>query len=285
MGVETVNITDKIHLLKHDFQISVTKEKKLLRFVNSIIVFGKEITLIDSGVKDSYEKIFRYIKEQGRSIEEIKLLILSHSHPDHIGSANKIKTITGCKVMAHKEEKEWIEDLSVQYNSRMVPGFYELVNESVKVDELVKDKQEIELEKDLTLQIIHSPGHSKGLINTFFKEDKILFTADSIPLVNDIPNYDSFHQLKSSLKAIKNFNDYDILLSSWMEPINNFTKIKELIMNGEQYLIKLDVGVKQYYSRKEENTLQNCKRLIDNLGLPPVYVNPIVHRAFQSHIQ
>ncbi|MFL0195695.1 MBL fold metallo-hydrolase [Clostridium sp. WILCCON 0269] len=280
-----MNITDKIHLLRHDFQISVSKEKKLSRFVNSIIIFGKEITLIDTGVKDSYKKILRYIKEQGRSIDEIKFLILSHSHPDHIGSANKIKTITGCKVMIHKEEKEWIENLSVQYNSRMVPGFYELVNESVKIDDLVKDKQEIQLDENLTLQIIHSPGHSKGSINIFFKEDKILFTADSIPLVNDIPNYDNLNELKSSLKAIKNFSDYNILLSSWTEPINNLAKIKELIMNGEQYLIKLDMGVKQYYSSKEENTLENCKRLIDNLGLPPVYINPIVHRAFQSHLE
>lgn len=282
---KTMNITNKIHLLKHDFQISVSTEKKLPRFVNSIIIFGKKITLIDTGVKDSYEKIFSYIKEQGRSIDEINLVILSHSHPDHIGSANKIKTITGCKVMAHKGEQEWIEDLSVQYKSRMVPGFYELVNKSVKVDELVKDKQEIKLDEDLTLQIIHSPGHSKGSINIFFKEDKILFTADSIPLVNDIPNYDNFNELKSSLKTIKDFNDYNILLSSWMEPINNLTKIKELIMNGEQYLIKLDMGVKQYYSSKEENTLENCKRLINNLGLPLVYINPIVHRAFQSHLE
>lgn len=280
-----MNITDKIHLLKHDFQIPVTKEKKLPRFVNSIIIFGKEITLIDTGVKDSYEKIFSYIKEQGRSIDEISLLILSHSHPDHIGSANKIKTITGCKVMAHKEEKEWIEDLRVQYSSRVIPGFYELVNESVKIDKLVEHNQEIELDEGLTLQIIHSPGHSKGSINIFFKEDKILFTADSIPLANDIPNYDNFNELKTSLQVIKSFSSYEILLSSWTDPIKNLDKIQELIMNGEKYLIKLDMGVKQYYSSKEENTLENCKRLIDNLGLPPIYINPVVHRAFQSHIE
>jgi len=280
-----MNITDKIHLLKHDFQISVSREKKLSRFVNSIIVFGKKITLIDTGVKDSYKKIFSYIEEQGRSIDEISLLILSHSHPDHIGSANRIKIITGCKVMAHKGEREWIEDLSVQYKSRMVPGFYELVNEPVKIDDLVEDRQEIMLEKDLTLQIIHSPGHSKGSINIFFKEDKILFTADSIPLVNDIPNYDNFNELKTSLEAIKSFRGYEILLSSWTEPINNFDKIQELITNGEQYLTKLDNGVRQYYSSKEENTLENCKKLIDRLGLPPICVNPIVHRAFQSHLE
>lgn len=280
-----MNITDKIHLLKHDFQISVNKERKLPRFVNSVIIFGKKITLIDTGVKDSYEKIFSYIEEQGRSIDEISLLVLSHSHPDHIGSANKIKTITGCTVMAHKGEQEWIEELSTQYKSRPVPGFYELVNEPVKIDALVEHKQEIRLEEDLTLQIIHSPGHSKGSISIFFKEDKILFTADAIPLVNDIPNYDNFNALKASLETIINFKGYEILLSSWTEPLNNFAKIQELIMNGQQYLIRLEQSVKKYYSSKEENTLENCKRLIDNLGLPQIYVNPIVHRAFQSHFE
>ncbi|CQR71796.1 Hydroxyacylglutathione hydrolase [Sporomusa ovata DSM 2662] len=280
-----MNIKGKVHLIKHDFSIPLGTEKKLLRFVNSIIIFGKEITLIDTGIKDSYQKIFSYIKEQGRSINEIKLLILSHSHPDHIGSANKIKSITDCKVIAHQAEKNWIEDLDTQYQSRMVPGFYQLVNEPVKVDTCLEHNQEIQLDKNLTIRVLHSPGHSKGSISIFFKEDKILFTADSIPIVNDIPNYDNYSELRTSLETIKHLQDYDILLSSWTEPINGFSKIQKLIMDGEQYLIKLDLGVKSFYTNKDETTLTNCKQLINSLGLPASYVNSIVHKAFQSHLK
>lgn len=284
-GGKPMNIKGKIHLVKHDFAIPLGTEKKLLRFVNSIIIFGKEITLIDAGIKDSYQKIFSYIKEQGRSINEIKLLILSHSHPDHIGSANKIKSMTDCKVIAHQAEKNWIEDLDTQYQSRMVPGFYQLVNEPVKIDACLEHNQEIQLDKNLTIRVLHSPGHSKGSISILFKEDKILFTADSIPIVNDIPNYDNYSELRTSLETIKHLQDYDILLSSWTEPINGFSKIQKLIMDGEQYLIKLDLGVKSFYTSKDETTLTNCKQLINSLNLPASYVNSIVHKAFQSHLE
>jgi len=280
-----MNIKGNVHLLKHDFYIPISNEKRIHRFVNSIIILGNEITLIDTGTKDSYQTIFNYIKERGRSINEIKLLILSHSHPDHVGSAHKIKSLTNCKVIAHRAEKEWIEDLECQYQSRMVPGFYQLVNEGVKVDDFVEHNQEIMLDKNLTIQVIHSPGHSKGSINLLFKEDKILFSADSIPLVNDIPNYDDFKQLKESLEAIKCCKDYEILLSSWTEPIGDVASIQKLIMEGEEYLRNLDKVVKIHYASQQENTLSNCKQVVDSLGLPPVYVNPIVHIAFQSHFK
>lgn len=62
-----MKITDQVHLLKIDFEIAISPEKKLPRFVNVIIVFGHKITLIDSGVKGSEKKIRQYIEEQGRS--------------------------------------------------------------------------------------------------------------------------------------------------------------------------------------------------------------------------
>lgn len=89
-----------------------------------------------------------------------------------------------------------------------------MVNRSVKVDKLLEDKQLINIDKDITIEIIHSPGHSKGSINILFKENNILFTADSIPLKNDIPNYDSYPDLMNSLEGIKKRNDFSILLTS-----------------------------------------------------------------------
>ena len=51
-----MKITDQVHLLKIDFEIAISPEKKLPRFVNVIIVFGDKITLVDSGVKGSEKK-------------------------------------------------------------------------------------------------------------------------------------------------------------------------------------------------------------------------------------
>jgi hydroxyacylglutathione hydrolase len=280
-----MKLTDKIHLLQIDFEITISPEKKLPRFVNVILIFSDKITLVDTGVKGSERYIFDYIKHQNRDYSEIDSIILSHSHPDHIGSAAQIKSLTNCKVYAHKLEKEWIENIELQNRERPVPGFYNLVEKSVTIDQFVDHEQEISLQDSLTLKIIRSPGHSKGSLNILFKEDRILFTADSIPLKNDIPNYDNYLNLLESLDTISQSQDYDIILTSWTPPISDSSEIRRLIREGKDYIQKIDSIVKDCYKINLMNSLENCKIVIDKLGLPPFLANPITDKAFQSHLR
>jgi Zn-dependent hydrolases, including glyoxylases len=279
-----MKITENIHLLKIDFSVQITPEKSLPRFVNSLIIFGESITVMDSGVKDSYRLIYDYIEKNNRKIDEIKTLILSHSHPDHIGSAKKIKMDTGCKVIGHLLEKDWIENIDLQFKSRPVPGFYSLVDESVALDELLTGGENLELDKDITIFIINTPGHSKGSFSILFKEDSVLFTADSLPVANDIPTYDNYRDLKKSLSLLKSINDYQILLSSWTPPLSDKKEISKLIIDAENYLNKLDIAIKEYYLQDELNALDNCEKVIKALGLPPVFVVSLVDRAFRTHL-
>lgn len=279
-----MEITSNIHLLKIDFAVQITPEKALPRFVNSIIVFGDSITIIDSGVDDSYKHIYDYIEKNNRKVSEIKTLIISHAHPDHIGSANRIKKDTGCKVFGHLNEKEWIENIDLQYKLRPVPGFYNLVKEPVKLDSILQGGEELPLDDNIHIQIINTPGHSKGSFSILFTEDKILFTADSLPVENDIPTYDNFRELTKSVKAIKSLNNYNTLLSSWTAPLSNSNEIQLLIEKGEKYLEKLDLAVKENYLQKESAPLENCRKVITAQGLPPLFAIPLVDKAFRTHL-
>lgn len=278
-----MKLTEKIHLLKLDFEIVMSPEKKLSRFVNTIIIFGDKITLVDTGVKDSEEKIFDYIKQNGRHYSEIGTVILSHSHPDHIGSAAKIKELTNCKILAHSGEADWIENIEVQNNERPVPGFFNLVNRSVKIDNKLEGGQILKADQDITLKIIHSPGHSKGSVNILFIEDRILFTADSIPLKNDIPNYDNYNDLMKSLEIIKENNDYDTLLTSWTPPLFEKSETDKVLIEGADYMLMIDQIVKEIYAGKESEPFEFCKMTVKRLGLPPFLAAPVVDRAFRGH--
>jgi hydroxyacylglutathione hydrolase len=276
-----MKLTDKIHLLKIDFEIAISPDKKLARFVNVIIVFGDKITLIDSGLKGSEEIIRLYIETQNRDFSEIDALILSHSHPDHIGSAAKIKELTGCRILAHQAEKEWIENIDLQNKQRPVPGFFNLVDQSVEIDMFIVDGQEFKISEELTLKFIHSPGHSKGSVNIEFIEDQILFAADSIPLKNDIPNYDNFSDLMNSLDKISNA-EFETLVSSWTAPLSDKVEIGKLIGEGKAYMLAIDSVVKECYSNR--NNPDSCKMAVSKLGLPPFLANPIVDQALRSHL-
>ena len=275
-------VTDNIHLLKHEFFIPVSPDKKIPRFVYSYIIFGDEICLIDSGVDGSHTKIFNYIEKQGKDIKDITKLVLSHSHPDHIGSAAIIREITGCEVMAHKNESRWFEDIELQNRERPVPGFFDLVNRSVKIDKFIEHGDEIELEEDIPLKIFHTPGHSRGSVSVYISRDKLLFTGDAVPLYGDLPNYWDYKTLMQSLAFIESLENYDIMISSWEDPQEKST-IKGMINKGKSYLTKIDDAVKLHY-RKDKPDLTNCRNVIESLELPLAFVNPIVDQSFRSHL-
>lgn len=281
-----MQLTDKIHLLQIDFEVAIAPGKVIPRFVNILIIFGETIKLIDTGVKDSEPVIFDYIQKQGRKVSEIDTIILSHSHPDHIGSAAKIKEATGCRVIAHKKEQHWIENIALQNQQRPVPGFFNLVSQSVDIDYLVGgNNEEIKLDDGLTIRLIEAPGHSAGSLNILFIEDKILFTADSIPVKNDIPNYDNFAALMKSLENIRRNTEYDILLSSWMPALTRKEEIEKVLAEGETYMRRIDHVVRKHYRETDGTTLEYCKSAIEELGLPLVFVNLIVDNAFKAHLQ
>ncbi len=278
-----MKLTENIHVLRLDFKINLNSHKIIERFVNCIIVFGKKITLIDTGTKNSAANIFDYIKKNGRDIAEIETIILSHSHPDHIGSAAEIQKTTGCRVLAHENERSWIENIETQMKERPVPGFLDIADRSVRIDKLLDHGQVIEADENVSLKIIHSPGHSKGSINILFPEDRILFTADSIPVKNDIPVYDNFYDLMNSLHCIRTNPDYAILLTSWTPPLTDREEIEKFFNESGGYLKALDETVKSIYIGEESEALEFCKKVILTLGLPDFYVNPVVDKAFKGH--
>jgi glyoxylase-like metal-dependent hydrolase (beta-lactamase superfamily II) len=62
------------------------------------IVQGKGVIMIDGGVPKKAKAFIKGINKTPIKPTDIKLLILTHGHWDHIGSAKDIKEITGAKI-------------------------------------------------------------------------------------------------------------------------------------------------------------------------------------------
>lgn len=116
-----------------------------------------------------------------------------------------------------------------------------------------------------------------------FREEGILFTGDAIPLKNDIPNYDNYHQLMDSLNTIRK-QEYQTLLTSWTPEFRDKVEIEKLIADGETYLKQIDRAVKENYIGEEIEPLQFCRKTAAQLGLPPFLANYIVDKAFRTHL-
>ncbi|MBI5680421.1 MAG: MBL fold metallo-hydrolase [Methanobacterium sp.] len=278
-----MEITKHVHAIKIPFQVK-TDAGILERFVYSYLINGNEICLIDSGVSSSKEIIFNYMDKIGLRPDDISLMILTHSHPDHIGSAKSIQEKSNCEIAAHQGEIPWIEDVELQEKERPVPNFHSLVEGSVNVNMNLADGDLIDLGGDITLKVIHTPGHSKGSISIFIEEECVLFTGDAVPIKGDLPIYDDFNESIRSVDKLKRIEGINVLLASWDDPqegIHAYDSMDE----GLDYLQNINESVYKINSNNDGlNEIELCMKVLEDLGLPAVAANPIVAKSFQSNL-
>ncbi len=145
--------------------------------------------LIDTGFPKSAEKILKGIKTLGIEPKQIRHIVVTHAHPDHIGSLAALKKATGAVVYAHADEVEIIKTGTGFRNAVSAPGLrnrimFTILSRTLKpvepstVDHLIADGDTFPFDPDL--RAIHIPGHAAGMIALLWERDGgVLFTADA----------------------------------------------------------------------------------------------------------
>lgn len=103
---------------------------------------------------------------------EIKYILLTHGHVDHLAHLNKLQSDTHAEFLMHQEDAFLLTGLFAQALMFGLPNPGKL-----KPDRFVSDGEEIIL-GELKIKVLHTPGHSPGSV-TYFVEDK-LFVGDLI---------------------------------------------------------------------------------------------------------
>jgi glyoxylase-like metal-dependent hydrolase (beta-lactamase superfamily II) len=116
---------------------------------------------------------FKLIEKAFKELNlDVKYIVLTHGHGDHIGVLSELKKYTGAQILIHKEDAEMLsnpeKNLSVfSYTPFSAPG----------ADRLLKDKDKIRIGQ-IELEVLHTPGHTEGSISLL--TDKVIFTGDLI---------------------------------------------------------------------------------------------------------
>ena len=280
-----MQITPSIHALRHSFKIPINQGVVIERFVYSYIIYGEMITLIDSGVAGCEKTIFEYIRSIGGDPSEIALMILTHSHPDHIGAAAAIQQLTGCSVAAHPAERSWIEDVELQNRERPVPGFTTLVGGSVRVDHELVDGDTIEPDETRAgeMLVLHTPGHSMGSVSLFLHREGALFSGDAVPVAGEMPIYDNAVESVKSVKRLRGIAGIRILLSSWEDPRTGSDPYQKM-NSALEYLQKIQKTVLAFSRDGITDPMELTRKTVTALGLPPEAVNPLLCRTFATTV-
>ena len=129
-----------------------------------LIDTGEGLILIDSGFPYAMDLVLENIENFGFEPSQIKYLLISHGHYDHMGSSVALREKYGTKLCLGEADRlyangtldlTWAKELGFEYTMPFEP------------DVLLKDGDEISL-GNTTVKCYHTPGHTPGTMSFVF---------------------------------------------------------------------------------------------------------------------
>ena len=160
-----------------------------LGIVKSFIVKGEKTVIVDTGYAGNGDKILRYLHKNLIKPEEVSLIILTHAHIDHYGSAEELKTKIGAPIAIHRADAEYIEKginyigKPAGFSGRILKSFfvgakgdlmaYPSLKGRVKIDIVFDNEVDLQ-EFGIDGRIIHTPGHTDGSVSLILPSTKTM---------------------------------------------------------------------------------------------------------------
>jgi len=265
-----------------DFKIPIAPGVVTDRYVNCYLILGDGVQIIDSGVQGSERLLLERIKSHGYEPSDVKAIIHTHAHPDHMGSTKRLKELTGCSVLVHEAEAEWLERPERQFEQRPVPGFFDLIGGGVRPDRTLTDGDVIDMGKIGSIDVIHVPGHSPGSIALFHELSGSLFIGDAVPVPGHVPVYDDCVLAHRSILRLMEVEGVDLVCSAWEAPKRG-GDASEILLAGLKVIENIHELVRTNLLTEEMTSEELCRRCVAKLGLPPEMANPLIARTFDAH--
>jgi len=142
-------VTNNIFLVRQEMRPGWT--------CNVVLVFGEDkIGVVDTGYENTPEDyVFPLIKEQGRRLDEVSIIVNTHRDGDHIRGNAAFKERTGAPIAIHELEMEAVPTADTKLVNNVTLG-------------------------DRSFKVIHTPGHRPGAVCLYDEGSKVLLTGDSV---------------------------------------------------------------------------------------------------------
>lgn len=172
--------------------------------VNCYVAEGDPLTLIDCGTstEETYRALVNGLADRSHRVSDIRRLIITHHHTDHMGLARRIVDESGAEVWAHSLAVRWLETpqearknltafTNVLFRESGVPqAQIDLMNKtgkhldnlssgSVPVAEWLDEGDTLDM-AGLRWTVFHTPGHAGDMLCFYQPDSKVLLASDHL---------------------------------------------------------------------------------------------------------
>jgi glyoxylase-like metal-dependent hydrolase (beta-lactamase superfamily II) len=194
--------------------------------------------LIDCGIDtaECLEALTRALAALSIEWNDIHRILVTHSHPDHIGLARKLLELTGAELLLHRDEANHFAEARVYLDKALVTadvpaGLAAAMDESfadvrqscrpIDADRLLSGGERITSGLG-DLEVIWTRGHSPGHVCLYAAQHRVLFSGDQIlpqitPNIGWHPGHDALGEYLASLDRLSAL-EVDLILPSHGAP-------------------------------------------------------------------
>jgi len=143
---------------------------------NIYLIIDETIALIDAGTGLNFETVKRNLGKFNLKPSDVQLIINTHCHYDHVGGDRDFVRASGCEVAIHELEAGLLR------KGDQIITLAQGLGKTLEPLEVARELHRGDRVKlgELTLEVLHTPGHTRGSISLYEPEQKILFSGDTL---------------------------------------------------------------------------------------------------------
>ncbi len=191
----------------------------------SFFIDAPEPAVVDTGIASSpAEGMVPALEKLGRSIEEVRWILLTHGHIDHLGGAHALWELTGrrAQVVIHRADAHLLRsrrahvqqylDVRQQYlndpdgEAGQTRTAEAVISGEMEPHVLLEGGETLSLGGGVTVSVHHIPGHTAGSVAYAVDGQRSVFVGDAVQIhgaANGFPGYEDPVAYRESLRRLR----------------------------------------------------------------------------------